>query len=178
MDKNSLKNLLLKKDPRSEGTLADIQEQIKFQKEIRADLNIVSTMISQIEWMRKQCYDLKDMLSAGTGTKEMMAAIDEMDKKLRSVEDELFQNTIAEGDSKSFRLPQKLYCKLSVLAGDVGGSVDFAPNKQQREVYAVLKERLKEQKSRFDGLLNTDLPAFNNFLKNNNVIGLVAPLIK
>jgi len=134
-------------------------------------------MISQIEWMRKQCYDLKDVLMAGGGSKEMKTAIDEMDKKLRSVEDELFQYTIAEGDSKSFRFPQKLYCKLSVLAGDVSGSVDFAPNKQQREVFDVLKERLKEQTTRFVGLL-TEVNAFNEFLKNNNVAGLVAPQIK
>ena len=134
-------------------------------------------MISQIEWMRKQCYDLKDVLMAGGGSKEMKTAIDEMDKKLRSVEDELFQYTIAEGDSKSFRFPQKLYCKLSVLAGDVSGSVDFAPNKQQREVVDVLKERLKEQTTRFVGLL-TEVNAFNEFLKNNNVAGLVAPQIK
>lgn len=176
--KEFTQELVVKKDPRSEGSLADIQAQIEFQKEIRADLNIVSKMISQIEWMRKQCYDLKDMLSAGDGSKEMMTAIDEMDKKLRSVEDELFQYTIAEGDSKSFRFPQKLYCKLSVLAGDVSGSVDFAPNKQQREVHAVLKERLKEQKARFDGLLSVDLPAFNNFLKNNNIAGLVVTQIR
>jgi hypothetical protein len=175
--KEFTQELVVKKDPRSEGTLEDIQAQIDFQKKIRSSLNTTSTMISQIEWMRKQCYDLKDMLSAGGNSKEMMESIDEMDKKLRSVEDELFQYTIAEGDSKSFRFPQKLYCKLSVLAGDVSGSVDFAPNKQQREVYDVLKERLKEQTTRFVRLL-TEVNAFNDFLKNKNVAGLVAPQIK
>ncbi len=83
-----------------------------------------------------------------------------------------------DNDSKSFRYPQKLYCKLSVLAGDVSGSVDFAPNKQQREVHAVLQERLRTQKARFDELLNTDLPAFNNLLKDKSAAGIVAPQIK
>jgi len=176
--KEFTQKLVVKKDPRSEGTLADIKDQIEFQKEIRADLNTVSMMISQIEWMRKQCYDLKDVLMDGGGSGEMTAAIDEFHKKLRSVEDELFQYTIAEGDSKSFRFPQKLYCKLSVLAGDVGGSVDFAPNKQQREVHVVLKKRMEEQKVRFEELLKTDLQEFNDLLRENRVSGLIVPQIK
>jgi hypothetical protein len=176
--KEFTQELVVKKDPRSEGTLEDIREQEELQKEIRADLNTVSTMISQIEWMKKQCRGLVDIIRAEGGSGETIDAVSKFEKKLQSVEDELFQPTIAEGDSKSFRFPQKLYCKLSVLAGDVAGSVDFAPNKQQREVYAVLKDRLLEQKARFEELLGSDLPAFNDFLREKNIAGLIIPQIK
>jgi hypothetical protein len=84
----------------------------------------------------------------------------------------------AEGDTKSFRFPQKLYFKLAVFAGDLAGSVDNAPNKQQKEVHAVLKERLDVQKGRFDKLLETDLPAFNDMLKQNKLAGVIVPEIK
>jgi hypothetical protein len=94
------------------------------------------------------------------------------------VEDELFQHTIAEGDTKSFRYPHKLYCKLSVLAEDVNGLVDFSPNKQQREVHAVLKERLVKQQARYKELLAKDLPAFNNMLKDKGIAALISPKIK
>ena len=176
--KEFTQKLIVKKDPRSEGTLEDIQEQVKMQKEIREDLNSVSDMINQIEWMRRQCYDLMDVLKAGGDSVKMITKIDKFDRKLRSIEDELFQPIIAEGDSKSFRYPQKLYCKLSVLAGNVADSVDFAPNKQQREVQAVLKERLVKQQARYNELLKTDFPAFNNLLKDKNITGLVVPKIK
>lgn len=170
--------LEVKKDPRSEGTLADIKAQIEMQKEVRENLNTVSDMISQIEWMRKQSYDTKDMLKASGGSKEVIVAIDAFDKKLRSVEDELFQRISAEGDTKSFRFPQKLYFKIAVFAGDLANSVDFAPNKQQKEVHADLTERLAIQKARFEELLKTDLPAFNEMLKQNNLPGVVVPEIK
>ena len=114
--------------------------------------------------MRKQLYDLKDVLKIDSDTQDKFKVIDEFDKKLKSIEDELFQPIIAEGDSKSFRYPHKLYCKLSVLAGDLNDSVDFAPNKQQKEVYEMLKNEVEKQKKRFEGMLKKDLPEFNHFL--------------
>jgi photosystem II stability/assembly factor-like uncharacterized protein len=174
----STQTLTVQKDPRSEGTLADIEAQIEFQKEIRTDLNTVSAMVSQIEWMKKQCDDLTALIRAEGGSREILAEITGFNKKIQALEDELFQPTIAEGDSKSFRFPQKLYCKLSVLAGDVAGMVDFAPNKQQREVLAVLKERLAVQKARYEELLKTDLQAFNRYLMENGLSVVNVPEIR
>jgi hypothetical protein len=71
-----------------------------------------------------------------------------------------------------------VYSKLSVLAEDVAGSVDFAPNKQQREVYAVLKDRMIKQQARYKELLTKDLPAFNNMLKDKGIATLINPKIK
>jgi hypothetical protein len=176
-DQEFSEKLEVKKDPRSAGTLADVQEQVKLQLEIRDDLNLCSDLISRLEWMRKELCDLKDVLSSGKSAAEMLPAIDEFDQKLQSVEYELFQKTLAEGDTKSFRDPQKIYMKLSVLSGDVS-SVDFAPNKQQREVYAVLKDRLAVQKARFDEIMKTDLPALNKKLADRNIPGIVVPEIK
>jgi hypothetical protein len=170
--------LEVKKDPRSTGTLEDIRKQVKMQFELREDLNAVSDMISQIEWMRKQLYDVKDVIREDQDQARMFKSIDAFDRKLKSVENELFQTSIAEGDSKSFRDPHKLYSKISVLAGDVAGSVDFAPNKQQREVHSMLKNRMLKQQERYNELLKNDLPAFNTLLKGKNITGLVVPKIK
>jgi len=177
-DQEFSEKLEVRKDPRSAGTPADIQEQLKLQLEIRDDLNLCSDMISRLEWMRKQLYDLKDVLATEKDAAEILPAIDGFDQKLQSVEYELFQKTIAEGDTKSFRDPQKIYFKLSVLAGDVSNSVDFAPNKQQREVYAMLRERLAVQKVRFDEIMKTDLQAFNKKLADKSLPGIIVPEIK
>jgi len=162
------------KDPNSEGSIEGITEQVSMQKEIRKDLNSVTEMINKIEWMRKQLYDREAMLSKGN-QKDIAVEIEKFDKKLRLIEDELFQPILAEGDSKSFRYPNKLYCKLSVLAGDLTGSIDFAPNKQQREVHEVLKERLETQKQLFKKLLADDLLSFNSFLMEKGLSGIVVP---
>jgi hypothetical protein len=166
------------KDPRSAGTPADIRASEQLQMEIRKDLNAVSDMITQIEWMRKQCYDLRDVLRVGGDAEATLKGIDAFGKKLRSIEDELFQHTIAEGDTKSFRDPHKLYSKLSVLSGDVAGNIDFAPTKQQLEVHALLRERLSVQKERFERLLKTDLPAFNTMLQQQSLGSIFVPEIK
>jgi len=125
--------------------------------------------------MKKQLFDIRD--AAGKDAK-LAGAVTDLVKKMQAVEDGLFQPTIAEGDTKSFRDPQKVYEKLSVLAGDLSGSVDFAPNKQQRDVFAVLKERLAAQKQLFDTLVKTDLAAFNKLLIEKGVAGIVVPALK
>jgi len=176
-DREFTQTLEVRKDPRSAGTVEDIREQVKMQLAIREDLTSVSDMINQIEWLRKQLYDLEAMLKTDSKNKDILAAIAEFDAKCRRVEDELFQPVLAEGDSKSFRSPHKLYGKLSVLAGDLSDSVDFAPNAQQREVHAVLKARLAETKAAFDNLIQTELKAFNFFLREKDVAGLVLPKV-
>lgn len=176
--KEFTQKLEVKKDPRSEGTLEDIKAQVNLQLKIREDLNMVSAMISQIEWMRKQLFDLKDIIKEKSNSEEMLTSIAAFHNNLKAVEDELFQTIIAEGDSKSFRYPHKLYCKLSVLAEDIGSSVDFAPNKQQLEVYVTLKTQVEKQKVRFEQLLSKDLAAFNTKLEENNLSLIIVPEIK
>ena len=169
--------LEVRKDPRSAGTVDNIKAQVAMQLELRDQLNASSDMISRIEWMKKQLVDLTEAL-AGRNARDVEAAAAAFGKKLQAVEDELFQPTIAEGDTKSFRDPQKVYEKLSVLSGDVGGNVDFAPNAQQREVQAVLKGRLDAQQARFADLTRTDLAAFNRVLQEKGVSGIIVPAVK
>jgi hypothetical protein len=146
------------------------------QMDIRDDLNAASDMISRIELMKKQLVDLREALTGKDSA--LTGAIVDIGKKMQAVEDGLFQPTIAEGDTKSFRDPQKIYEKLSVLAGDVAGSVDFAPNKQQREVLAELKARLAVQTGLFEALVKNDVAAFNKLLTEKGAAGIVIPLLK
>ncbi|MFW6140698.1 MAG: VPS10 domain-containing protein [Acidobacteriota bacterium] len=176
--KELTRTLEIRKDPNSEGTASDIQQLVEMQLKVRDDLNVVSDMISQVEWMRRQCLDLKAVLEASQDNADIMQALDHFNEKLKAVEDDLFQAIIAEGDTKSFRYPQKLYFKFSVLAEDLSKNVDFAPNQQQQEVYQVLKKRLIKHKARFDELIRKDLPALNRLLQDNQVDGIVVPDIK
>jgi photosystem II stability/assembly factor-like uncharacterized protein len=176
--KDYTQTLELRKDPRSAGSLADIKEQIALQFALRDEINSVTDMIDALEWMRKDLYLVRDAQTAAKASKSTIAAIDAFDEKLKSVENELFQHILAEGDSKSFRYPHKIYMKLSILAGDLASSVDFAPNKQQKEVHAVLQERLEVQKARYAALLEKDVPAFNDWLKKAKIDAVIGPEIK
>lgn len=174
-EKELTRSLEVRKDPNSEGTASDIEKLVEMQLKVRNDLNMVSDMINRIEWMRRQCLDLKDVYQAGGSKTEILQALTHFNDKLKAVEDDLFQPIIAEGDTKSFRYPQKLYFKLSVLAEDLSKNVDYSPNEQQMEVHQVLKERLIKHKARFDELIRTDLPDLNRLLEKNELDGIVVP---
>jgi photosystem II stability/assembly factor-like uncharacterized protein len=177
-DKEFTQPLEVRKDPRSAGTVDDIREQVRLALTIRGDQNAVTGMINRIEWMRSEIGTVRDALRSGRRAGDTLAAVDAFEAKLQAVEDELFQPILAEGDAKSFRAPHKLYMKYALLATDLGSSIDFAPNEQQKEVYAVLKERLEAQKKRYEEILKTDLPAFNEMLKANNLAGIFVPDIR
>ena len=51
---------------------------------------------------------------------------------------------------------------------------DFRPTDQQHEVHQVLKDRLRTALGELSGLLQTDLPAFNEALAEHDLPKVVA----
>ncbi len=169
------KELMVMKDPHSAGTPEDIKKLVAVQLELKEDINTITAMINSMEWMRKQITDIKCMLQENNLALTVIPAVNEFDGKIAAIEDEILQPYSREGDSKSFRFPNLLYSKLSVLAGDVAQNIDFPPNEQQKEVHQLLKNQLEKYKEKFRELLENDLPVFNNTLKNNDISGIVVP---
>jgi len=140
--KTQTQALTVLKDPSSAGSQSEIEENIKLLHLLQSDINKITKMINDIEWKRKHLADELALLKGNNGTKMDIQNNRDMDEGLASIEDKLLQAVSREGDSKSFRYPNMLYSKLSVLAGDIGKNFDFAPNKQQYEVYKVLHTQL------------------------------------
>jgi hypothetical protein len=157
------------KDPRSDGTLADIQEMVALQLQVRDDITTISGMINDIEWMKKQLNDLTESLGQAPASAPVRAEADALYGKLQAVEDKILQPIAVEGDSKSFRFPNMLYSKMSVLGGDLASSVDFAPNQQQREVYELLKGQTTEYGAELEALVRSDVADFNSMLRDRNI---------
>ena len=134
----------------------------------------MASTISDIEWMKKQLNDLTAVLERDESTADVIAEARSLYESIQAVENKFFQHTIADGDSKSFRFPNLLYSKLSVLGGDLASSVDFAPNAQQREVYEVLKARMVAYQAEWNELRITEVAAFNRLLSNRNIAGVIA----
>ena len=169
--------LEVRKDPHSEGSLDDIRAQVALQLQLRDDINTVSDMLSDIEWTKRQVIDHKVVLSDAEAETDVIEAADAVLLALQTLEDRIFQKFAAEGDSKSFRYPNLLYAQLSVLAGDVASSVDFAPNAQQHEVHAALRERMITAQSDFEALMEGDVRAFNERLHEAELGAIVLPLL-
>ncbi len=176
-DREYTQELVVRKDPRSAGTMADIEQQVALQLEIRNDINTVTGMINEIELMKKQLNDLTGVLNWDDGGAAIIDAAKAVYQKLQAVEDKLLQPIAAEGDSKSFRFPNMLYSKLSVLGGDVAASVDFAPNEQQRQVHQLLRSQMIQYQAELKVVLDNDVAAFNRMVREQNVTGVITTML-
>jgi len=164
--------LTVKKDPHSAGSKRDIRLQVKLLLEIRDNINSVVDMINQIEWIRKQIYDLATLLKEDKSAEPLITAGKELDKRLIAVERNLFQMKLTGRGQDLLRWPSKLISELWFLAGSVGSS-DFPPTTQQVEVHEMFKKQLATYQSQLNEMLDKDLPAFNSQLKEKNIPNII-----
>jgi len=166
--------LVIKKDPNSGGTEADITTQTAMMLELRQDVETGSKMVNQIEFIRAQLLQLTTTLNTSSDSVSVKSAAEELDKKLIDIEEELIQRKLTGQGQDTVRWPSKLLSKINYLAGGLA-SGDFAPTKQQREVHALLKQQLTALHQRLDGVVNRDLPAFNKSLTDSNIKSTIKP---
>jgi len=179
--------LIVKKDPNSSGTDADIAAQVEMLSELRRDLESAGEIVNQIESIRSQLYQISAMLgggrsdqvSTGSGSDRagsdyaaIKAAADDLDKKLIEVEENLIQRKLTGQGQDTVRWPPKLLSKINYLASGLAGS-DFGPTTQQREVQALFKQQLAGYRSRLDELLSKDLESFNRMLRDRGVQNVI-----
>jgi hypothetical protein len=192
--------LVVKKDPNSEGTEADINAQVALSFELRKDLENAADMVNQIEVIRSQLASITALLGfsepgadrgpqtgspagvvAATGSAAQSASGDyaavkqaaaDLDKKLIDVEENLIQRKLTGQGQDTVRWPPKLISKLNYLANGVAGA-DFPPTTQHREVKAMLEEQLTTHRHRLDEILSKDLDAFNRLLRDKNIQNVI-----
>ena len=157
--------LVIRKDPNSGGSEADINAQTAMMFELRKDLETGARMVNQIELIRSQLYQMTPTLAA---TPTVKSAADDLDKKLIEIEENLIQRKLTGQGQDTVRWPPKLLSKINYLANGLS-SGDFPPTKQQREVQQLFKEQMTGLRQRLDTILNRDLAGFNKLLSDNNI---------
>jgi len=158
--------LIVKKDPNSGGTEADISTQTEMMIDLRKDLDSGARMVNQIELIRSQLEQLVATLATTSNSTSVKSAADSLDKKLIEIEENLIQRKLTGQGQDTVRYPPKLLAKISYLAGGLA-SGDFGPTKQQREVHALFKPQLAGLRKRLDDVLNQDLTALNKLLADS-----------
>jgi photosystem II stability/assembly factor-like uncharacterized protein len=181
----------LLKDPHAPGSDADLEATFKAQLRIRDDINAASSMVNQIEWMKKQLAVMQEMLKSeeaqakGRGDKgkdaDVLKSVDDMNKKMQGVEYQLVSESDLNSDDKYYVEPYKVYLNLIWLngeigtgAGDVAGGVDWRPTSADMEVLASIEKDLETAKSEYKNLLDKDLTAFNRSLADHGVTPVLA----
>jgi len=173
-DKEFSQKLNVKKDPHSAGTEADILAQTKVLLEIYQNIDDVADMINQIEWVRKQICDLKNMMKEKEGSESIIKTGDELDQKFIEIESFLFSMELS-GSGDGLRWPDKFYVKLRFLASDIGKS-DFPPTSQQIEVFEMFKRQLADHRDRLKQLIEKDVKIFNDMLKEKQIPNIFTDL--
>lgn len=159
------------RDPNSEGTEADIIAQNNMLMGIKKDMSNAADIVNQLEWIRRQGADLKSIAEDQKNT-EAVKTIDDFEKQLIEIEKNLLQLTITPQGQGALRFPAQVVEKLQYLGGVVEVA-DFAPADQHKEVHQVLQKRLQESQTRFNQLIEKELPAFQESLRKSNFNGQI-----
>jgi hypothetical protein len=157
--------LVVLKDPSSAGTESDIRQQFDVLLQLRDDANQVVDLINEAESVREQITRLGDRISGRDGVDSVVAAANDLDRKLIDLEMTLTDLRMSGGTAGQDRLrwPRQLYAKITSLAGYIGGS-DFAPTTQQIEVHQRLQGLLHEAQERMRELRARDVVSLNHLL--------------
>ena len=175
-DKTTTAPFVVKADPRSSSTEADLQAQFDFLLEVRDKLSKVDDTVEKIRSVRAQIDDLKKRLADRDDLKDLVDEAKNLDKKMTDVEEALYQTkNKAEEDPLNF--PIRLNNKLA----EVGSSAalgDFAPTKQQVEVKNELEQKIDVQLAKIKAVWDTDLPAFNKMAAGKQVPAIIVKKTK
>jgi photosystem II stability/assembly factor-like uncharacterized protein len=160
--------LVVRKDPNSAGTEADIEAQTRVLLDLHRDLNAGVDAVNQIERVRAQL----EALGRHLADADVRKSADELSGKLADLEMHLLDLRLT-GAQDGVRFGSKLLSKVAYLANGLA-SGDFRPTDQQLEVQKLLAEQLHGHLGRLDELLGTDLAALNQALRAKNVGHIVA----
>ena len=152
--------LEVRKDPHSEGTVADIEVQMAALADIRTDIEAAGELINRVEWVRRQLLDTRAVLDDRGDQAELVAAADSLNQRLIEAEQGLFQMRATGTGQDAIRYPVRVIERLGYLFSTVSTG-DFRPTDQQGEVHVILKERLLRIEEALNAVLDADLAAFN-----------------
>ncbi len=154
-------------DPRLTTTPADMAKRFDLLMKIRDQITATDDTIIEIRELRDQINALNKRLGDDPKTKPIVDAGKALDKKMTEIEEVLIQ-TKAKSGQDVLNFPGRLNNDLVALGGVVG-SADTAPTQQSYEVFDLLSQRLNEQLTKWNQIVSTDVPAYNNLVKQAEV---------
>jgi photosystem II stability/assembly factor-like uncharacterized protein len=163
--------LEIKGDPRLKISQEDLGKQFDLLLKIRDKVTETDDTIIQIRDLREQINTMNTRLKSDPRAKAIADQGKALDKKMTEVEEALIQ-TKAKSGQDVLNFPVRLNNHLVALSGVVG-SADSAPTKQSYEVFEMLSKDLDEQMAKWKAILSTDLVAYNNLVKQQEVPALI-----
>jgi hypothetical protein len=161
----------IRKDPRSSVTQADLEAQFRFLMDVRDKLTETHDAVSRIREVREQVKTVVDHAKTAGGDEAIAKAAESLTKSVTAVEEALYQ-TKNQSSQDPLNFPIRLNNKLSALAGVVA-SADGAPTASSSAVYEDVAGRIDVELAKLKKILDTDLSAFNQLVKEKGVPAVV-----
>jgi photosystem II stability/assembly factor-like uncharacterized protein len=169
--KTQTQSFAIKKDPRLDTTPEDYAKQLTLALQVRDKLSETNEGVIRIRELRKQLdeYAKRDDKRVADAAKALIG-------KLTAVEEELYQ-TKNRASEDPLNYPIKLNNKLAYVMGVVESS-DNQPTAQSYMVYEDVATKVNGELKTLNGLLTTDLAAFNKLVHDQNIPAVQAPAVK
>jgi len=157
-------------DTRLTTTRADLTKQFELLLKIRDQVTATDNTIIQIRDLREQINAVNKHVGDSQPSKAIVDAGKSLNKKMTEVEEVLIQ-TKAKSGQDVLNYPVRLNNHLVALSGVVG-SAETAPTQQSYEVFDMLGKQLDEQLAKWKEIVATDVPAYNNLVRQQEVPAL------
>jgi hypothetical protein len=154
------------KDPRSDASLADLQEQFDFLTGIRDKVSEAHQTILDIRTIKRQLNHFKELWKDNPEMKPLMDKANEIEKEISKIENELYQTKNRSGQDP-LNFPIKLSNKLAYVGSVSNG--DFKPTKQAKEVKEDMTQKINSELSKFEQVKSTLLPEFNKQVREKGM---------
>ena len=155
-------------DPRLTTGSADLTKQFDLLVKIRDQVTLTDETIIQIRDLREQINTVNKHV--GSENKAVIDAGKSLDKKMTEIEEALIQ-TKAVSSQDVLNFPIRVNNHLVALSGVVS-SAETAPTQQSYEVFDMLSKQVNEQMLKWKEIVATDVPAYNNLVKQQDVPAL------
>ena len=166
--KSQTQSFEVKKDPRLATTSEEYARQLTLALQVRDKLSETNEGVIKIRALRRQLDDY-----AKRSDKKVADAAKALSAKLTAVEEDLYQ-TKNRASEDPLNYPIKLNNKLAHVLGVVESS-DNQPTAQSNMVYEDLATRVNAELRTLNGLLTTELVAFNKLVRDANIPAVEAP---
>ncbi len=161
-DKSETQSFKLVKDPRSQGSDSDLDEQFAFAIQVRDKTSDANNAVRTIRNLKAQLKDRTRQAPAPRGAALERLATALVDQ-LSAVEAEIYQVKNRSGQDP-LNYPIKLNNQIAALLGVVT-SAEAKPTAQSYEVFKVLSAELEAQMTKLRGLLDSGLAGVNGELQ-------------
>ena len=158
-DEEQSQNFNILADPRAEGTLADMQKQFLFIKEVNETMDKAHKSIKKIRKIKSQLGAFQKQYKGNENVKGLLEKAKTMSEEFTKIEEALYQTKNRSGQDP-LNFPIRLTNKLGHLNSLVSMG-DFAPTDQDWVVKNELTQKINKELSAFNTLIDREISAFN-----------------